>query len=403
MHRRLKCKVIFARALKDGEDTMDYKLTMEQEMLRDAVRDFAKAEIGPVARELDEKEEFSYETMQKMGELGLFGSFVSPEYEGQGMDYISYIITVEEIARIDGSHAATLAAENSLGIGPLYYFGNDEQKKKYLPKLCLGQALWGFGLTEPNAGSDASSSKTTAVLDGNEWVINGSKIFITNAATDITLGSTVLCKTGTLDDGRPELTCIIVENGTPGFTTRTMHGKMMWRGSNTAELYFDDCRVPKSNQLGPVGNGFHQMMQTLDGGRLSIASMGLGGAQGCFDMALKYSKQREQFGQKISKFQANAFKLADMALEIECARLLLYKACWLRDNKEPFSKEAAMAKLYCSEVMGRCANHAVQIYGGYGLMKEYDVERFYRDHKLLEIGEGTSEIQRIVISRLIGA
>ena len=381
---------------------MDYRLTMEQEMLRDAVRDFAKAEIGPVARELDEKEEFSYETMQKMGELGLFGSFVSPEYEGQGMDYISYIITVEEIARIDGSHAATLAAENSLGIGPLYYFGNDEQKKKYLPKLCLGQALWGFGLTEPNAGSDASSSKTTAVLDGNEWVINGSKIFITNAATDITLGSTVLCRTGTLDGGRPELTCIIVENGTPGFTTRPMHGKMMWRASNTAELYFDDCRVPKTNQLGPVGNGFHQMMQTLDGGRLSIASMGLGGAQGCFDMALKYSKQREQFGQKISKFQVNAFKLADMALEIECARLLLYKACWLRDNKEPFSKEAAMAKLYCSEVMGRCANHAVQIYGGYGLMKEYDVERFYRDHKLLEIGEGTSEIQRIVISRLIG-
>ncbi len=382
---------------------MDYKLTMEQEMLRDAVRDFAVAEIKPVAQELDEKEEFSYKTMKQMGELGLFGPFVPPKYNGQGMSYLSYIITVEEIARIDGSHAATVAAGNSLGIGPLYYFGNEEQKKKYLPKLCSGEALWGFGLTEPNAGSDAGSSTTTAVLDGNEWVINGSKIFITNAGTDITLGSTILCRTGTRDDGRPELTCIIVENGTPGFTTKSMHGKMMWRGSNTAELYFNDCRVPKNNQIGPMGHGFYQMMQTLDGGRLSIAAMGLGGAQGCLDMALKYSNQREQFGQKICKFQANAFKLADMAVEVECARLLLYKACWLRDTKQPFSKEAAMAKLYCSEVMGRCANNAVQLYGGYGLMKEYDVERFYRDHKLLEIGEGTSEVQRIVISRLIGA
>jgi len=382
---------------------MDYKLTMEQEMLRDAVRDFAVAEIKPVARELDEKEEFSYKTMKQMGELGLFGPFVPPKYNGQGMSYLSYIITVEEIARIDGSHAATVAAGNSLGIGPLYYFGNEEQKKKYLPKLCSGEALWGFGLTEPNAGSDAGSSTTTAVLDGNEWVINGSKVFITNAGTDITLGSTILCRTGTRDDGRPELTCIIVENGTPGFTTKSMHGKMMWRGSNTAELYFNDCRVPKNNQIGPIGHGFYQMMQTLDGGRLSIAAMGMGGAQGCLDMALKYSNQREQFGQKICKFQANAFKLADMAVEVECARLLLYKACWLRDTKQPFSKEAAMAKLYCSEVMGRCANNAVQLYGGYGLMKEYDVERFYRDHKLLEIGEGTSEVQRIVISRLIGA
>jgi len=382
---------------------MDFKLTMEQEMLRESVRDFAETDIKPLARALDEKEEFSYETMKMMAELGLFGTFVSPEYGGQGMDYMSYVISVEEIARVDGSHAATLAAENSLGIGPLYYFGNEEQKKKYLPKLCSGEALWGFGLTEPNAGSDASNSKTTAILDGNEWIINGSKIFITNAGTDITLGSTILCRTGTREDGRPELSCIIVENGTPGFTTRTMHGKMMWRASNTAELYFEDCRVPKENQLGPVGDGFYQMMQTLDGGRLSIGAMGLGGAQGCFDMALRYSNEREQFGRPISKFQANAFKLADMALEIECARLLLYKACWLRDNNEPFSKIAAMGKLYCSEVMSRCADHAVQLYGGYGLMKEYDVERFYRDQKLLEIGEGTSEVQRIVISRLIGA
>jgi alkylation response protein AidB-like acyl-CoA dehydrogenase len=382
---------------------MDYSLSTEQEILRDSVRSFAENEIKPVAQELDKKEEFSYETMQKMAELGLFGVFVSEEYGGQAMDYVSYIIAVEEIARVDGSHAATVAAENSLGIGPLYYFGSEEQKKKFLPKLCSGQALWGFGLTEANAGSDAANSSTTAVLDGNEWVINGSKIFITNAATDITSGVTVLARSGERDDGKPELSCIIVEAGTPGFTAREMHDKMMWRASNTSELYFEDCRVPKDNLLGPRGHGFHQMMQTLDGGRLSIGAMGLGGAQGCFDMAIKYTNEREQFGRPIATFQASAFKMADMATEIECARLLLYKACWLRDNDRPFSKEAAMAKLYCSEVMYRCANHAVQLHGGYGLMKEYDIERFYRDQKLLEIGEGTSEVQRIVIARHIGA
>jgi alkylation response protein AidB-like acyl-CoA dehydrogenase len=338
-----------------------------------------------------------------MAELGLFGVFVSNKYDGQEMDYLSYIIAVEEIARVDGSHAATVAAENSLGIGPLYYFGNEDQKKKYLPSLCRGETLWGFGLTEPNAGSDAAGSKTNAVLDGDEWVINGSKIFITNAATKITSGVTVLCRTGTRDDGKPELSCILVESGTPGFVAKEMHDKMMWRASNTSELYFDDCRVPKENLLGTRGHGFHQMMQTLDGGRLSIGAMGLGGAQGSYEMALKYGNEREQFGTPISHFQVNAFKLADMAMEIECARLLLYKACWLRDNNLPFSKEAAMAKLYCSEVMHNCANHAVQLHGGYGLMKEYDVERFYRDQKLLEIGEGTSEVQRIVIARHIGA
>jgi alkylation response protein AidB-like acyl-CoA dehydrogenase len=382
---------------------MDFSLSTEQEILRESVRSFAENEIKPVARELDQKEEFSYETMQKMADLGLFGVFVSEQYGGQAMDYVSYIIAVEEIARIDGSHAATVAAENSLGIGPLYYFGNDEQKKKYLPKLCSGEALWGFGLTEANAGSDAANSSTTAVLDGDEWVINGSKIFITNAATDITSGVTVLARTGQRDDGKPELSCIIVEAGTPGFSAREMHGKMMWRASNTSELYFEDCRVPKGNLLGPRGHGFHQMMQTLDGGRLSIGAMGLGGAQGCFDMAIKYTNEREQFGRPIATFQASAFKMADMAMEVECGRLLLYKACWLRDHDMAFSKEAAMAKLYCSEVMYRCANHAVQLHGGYGLMKEYDIERFYRDQKLLEIGEGTSEVQRIVIARYIGA
>ena len=381
---------------------MDFDLTKEQEMIRKEVRKFAQKEIAPIAAELDEKEEFSAELTRKMGEIGLFGMFVSEEYEGQGMDYLSYIIAVEEIARVDGSQAATIAAGNSLGIGPLYYFGTHEQKRKYLPKLCTGEALWGFGLTEPTAGSDAGGSKTTAVLDGNEWVINGSKIFITNAACELSLGVTVQAITGSRPSGKPEYSCFLVEHGTPGFKAVPMHKKMMWRSSSTAELYFDDVRVPKDQILGQQGDGFHQMLKTLDGGRLSIGAMGLGGAQGAYDKALLYAKNREQFGQPISKFQAVAFKLADCAVEIECARNLLYKSCWLRDRQRSFEKEAAMAKLYCSELMGRVANHAVQIHGGYGLMKEYDVERFYRDQKLLDIGEGTSEVQRIVISRYIG-
>lgn len=381
---------------------MDFDLNKEQEMIRKEVRKFAENEIAPVAIDLDETESFSVELTKKMGEIGLFGMFVSEMYDGQELDYLSYIIAVEEIARVDGSQAATIAAGNSLGIGPIYYFGSDKQKKKFLPKLCRGEALWGFGLTEPTAGSDAGGSKTTAVLDGNEWVLNGSKIFITNAACELSLGATVQAVTGTLEQGKPEYTCFIVEHGTPGFKAVEMKKKMMWRSSNTAELYFDDVRVPKENILGNRGDGFHQMLKTLDGGRLSIAAMGLGGAQGAYEAALKYAKQRQQFGQPISKFQAVSFKLADCAMEIECGRNLLYKACWLRDCKRPFEKEAAMAKLYCSELMGRAANHAVQIHGGYGLMKDYGVERFYRDQKLLDIGEGTSEVQRIVISRHIG-
>jgi len=371
-------------------------------MIRREVRKFAENEIVPVAPDLDEKEEFSAELTKKMGEIGLFGMFVSEEFDGQALDYISYIIAVEEVARVDGSQAATIAAGNSLGIGPINYFGTQEQKAKYLPELCRGEKLWGFGLTEPTAGSDAGGSQTTAVKNGGDWVINGSKIFITNAACDLTLGVTVQAITGTRKNGKPEYTCFLVEKDTPGFKAVPMHKKMMWRASNTAELYFDNVRVPEENILGQVGDGFHQMLQTLDGGRLSIGSMGLGGAQGAYDLALKYAKNREQFGQPISKFQAIGFKLADCAVEIECARNLLYKACWLRDRKRPFEKEAAMAKLYCSELMGRVANHAVQIHGGYGLMKEYHVERFYRDQKLLDIGEGTSEVQRIVISRYIG-
>ncbi len=381
---------------------MDFELSKEQEMIRREVRKFAKKEIQPLAAELDENEEFSPELTRKIGEIGLFGMFVSEMYGGQAMDYLSYIIAVEEIARVDGSQAATIAAGNSLGIGPLYYFGNESQKKKYLPKLCSGEGLWGFGLTEPTAGSDAGGSKTTAVQDGDHWVINGSKIFITNAACSMTLGVTVQTVTGSRPSGKPEYTCFIVEPDTPGFKAVPMHKKMMWRSSNTAELYFDNVRIPKENMLGQKGDGFHQMLQTLDGGRLSIGAMGLGGAQGAYELALKYAKERQQFGQPISKFQAVAFKLADCAMEIECARNLLYKACWLRNQSKPFAKEAAMGKLYCSEVMGRVVDKAVQIHGGYGLMKEYDVERFYRDQKLLDIGEGTSEIQRLVISRYIG-
>lgn len=381
---------------------MDFELSKEQELIRKEVRRFASKEIAPEAGELDEKEGFSSELTRKMGEIGLFGIFVSEKYGGQGLDYLSYIIAVEEVARIDGSQAATVAAGNSLGIGPIYYFGTEEQKKRYLPKLCSGEALWGFGLTEPTAGSDAGGSKTTAVKDGKEWVINGSKIFITNAACEMSLGVTVQAVTGTRPSGKPEHTCFLVEHGTKGFVAKAMHGKMMWRASNTAELFFDDVRIPEANILGKPGDGFHQMLKTLDGGRLSIAAMGLGGAQGAYELALKYAQQRVQFGQPISKFQAVAFKLADCATEIECARNLLYKACWLRNKNKSFEKFAAMAKLYCSEVMGRVVNHAVQIHGGYGLMKDYQVERFYRDHKLLEIGEGTSEVQRIVISRYIG-
>ena len=382
---------------------MDFSLATEHEILRNSVRNFALKEIQPQARDLDEREEFSPDLTRAMGSLGLFGMVISEEYGGQALDTLGYIIAVEELARVDGSQAATVAAANSLGSSPIYEFGTEEQKRKYLPKLCSGEALWAFGLTEPNAGSDAGNTQTTAVLDGNEWVINGSKIFITNASAEISLGVTVLAKTGIREDGKSELSCILVENGVPGYEAREMKGKMVWRASNTSELYFEDCRVPKDNLLGKRGEGFQQMLKTLDGGRLSIAAMGLGGAQGCYDRAIQYAKERVQFNRPISQFQANAFKLADMVTEVELARLLLYKACWLKDSGKPFAKEAAMAKLYCSEMMSRCANHAVQLHGGYGLMKEYDVERFYRDQKLLEIGEGTSEIMRLVIARLIGA
>src|SRR3989338_5498412 len=381
---------------------MDFNLTSEQELLRSTVRDFAEGEIAPKCEELDQKEEFSYELTRKMADLGLFGITTDPKYGGQGLDYLSYIIIVEELARVSASQAATVAAENSLGVGPLAKFGSERQRQRYLPDLCSGKKLWGFGLTEPDAGSDAGGSKTGAELKHGKWIINGSKIFITNGATKITAGVTVQCNTGKKQDGKKEISCIIVESNTKGFTAKTMHKKMLWRASNTAELYFSDATVPEENILGKKGDGFKQMLDTLDSGRLSIAAMGLGGAQGAYEAALKYARQRKQFGHAISTFQANAFKLADCATEIEAARVLLYKACWLKDSNKAFSKEAAMAKLYCSELMHRVANHAVQIHGGYGCMEEYPAARFYRDAKLLEIGEGTSEIQRLVISRAIG-
>ncbi len=382
----------------------DYSESEELKMLRDSVSHFARTEIAPLAKELDEKEQFSISLTQKMGELGLFGTVVPQKYGGQGMDYLSYIAVVEELAKVDGSQAATIAAHNSLGAAPIYYYGNEEQKKKFLPDLCTGKGLWGFGLTEPEAGSDAQASRTTAVWNETKkcWVINGSKIWITNSASELTKGITVQAVTGRRSDGRAELSCFLVDANAKGLTRRAMKDKMMWRASNTGELYFDNVEVPESLVLGQIGQGFKIMMETLDNGRLSIAAMGLGLAKGALEMTVKYANERKTFGQSISKHQAVAFKLAEMAMRVEAAEGLLYKACWQKQTDRPFGKVAAMAKLYCSEVAEYCAREGQQTFGGYGLMKEYPIERHYRDAALLRIGEGTSEIQRLVISRHIG-
>lgn len=379
---------------------MNFELNEDHKLIRETVRSFAEKDIKPFAAELDEKETFSSGITRKMGELGLFGMNIPESYGGAGLDNISYIIAVEELARVDGSHAATLAAHNSLGIGPIYYYGNEAQKKKYLPLLCTGSAIWAFGLTETEAGSDSRGSRTKAELVNGEWVINGSKIFITNGSSELSAGVTVQAVTDETN-GKKEFSTILLDKGTEGFITREIKGKMMWRASDTSEMFFDNCRVPEDNLLGGRGQGSRIMLSTLDNGRLSIAAMGLGCAQGAYEMALKYAKERKQFGKPIAEFQAIAFKLADMAMKIELARNLLYKACWLKDNKMEFGKESAMAKLYCSEIAKEVADEAVQIHGGYGLMKSYPVERFYRDQRLLQIGEGTSEIQRLVISRYI--
>ena len=382
---------------------MDFELSDAQKDIRDTVRKFAEAKIKPLAHDLDEKEEFSADLTRQMGALGVFGLIVPEEFGGSGLDYTSYCIAVEELARVDGSQAATVAAGVSLGVAPILYFGTDAQKKEWLPRLSSGEHLFAFGLTEPDAGSDSRGSRTKAEKNADgTWTINGSKIFITNGSNELTAGVIVQCVSDRNEAGDPEFTCFIVPKDTKGFSSKRMHKKLMWRASDTAELYFDNVIVPDSAILGKRGTGSRQMLKTLDSGRLSIAAMGLGCAQGAYELALSYAQKRVQFGKPLSRFQAIAFKLADMAMKIEHARIFLYKACWLRDQKKPFGKESAMAKLYCSEVAQWVANEAVQIHGGYGLMKEFDVERFYRDQRLLQIGEGTSEIQRLVISRAIG-
>ena len=380
---------------------MDFDLDSEHLMLRDTVRSFAEAEIGPVAGELDEQERFSVELTRRMGEIGLFGIVVPEEYGGQGMDYLSYVIATEELARVDGSQAATVTAGNSLGIGPIYYYGSEEQRQRYLPALCSGASLWAFGLTEAGAGSDSRASATRAEQTDSGWRLNGTKIFITNASSSISAGVTVQAVTGGAE-GRPELTCFLLERGPPGFAATPMHGKLMWRASDTAELSFDDCEIDANAILGEKGAGSRQMLETLDAGRLGIAAMGLGAAQGAFELALAHAKDRNQFGRPIGSFQGISFQLADMATMIDHARTYLYRVARLCDAGRDFRTEAAMAKLYCTEVAGKVTDAAVQIHGGYGLMKDSPVERFYRDHRILRIGEGTSEIQRIVISRALG-
>ena len=379
---------------------MNFGLTKEQIEFREKVRDFAEREVKPVASYNDENEIFDVELTRKMAELGLLGICVPKEYGGQELDTLSYIIAVEELARIDGSTAATIAADNSLGISPIKEYGTKEQKEKYLPRLCKSH-LWGFGLTEETAGCDSRGTKSTARLEDDKWIVNGSKIFITNSATPMTLGSTIQVITGE-NNGKPEFTTFLIENDTKGFTQEAMDRKMMWRASNTGRLTFEKVELPKENMLGTPGQGSHIMLATLDGGRLSIAAMGLGCAQGAYEMALDYAQKREQFGKPISKFQAVSFKLADMAMKIEAARCLLYKACRIKDAGMPYGKEAAMAKLYCSEVAAEVCDNAVQVMGGHGLLKDFDMERFYRDQRILQIGEGTSEILRLVISRYIG-
>ena len=381
---------------------MNFDLPETHQLLRETVRKFAEGEIAPVARALDKKEQFSEDLTRKMGALGLFGILVPEAYGGHGMDYLAYAIACEEVARVDGSQAATITAHNSLGVGPLYYFGNEAQRKKYIPQLCTGEKLWAFGLTEPGAGSDSRGSKTNAKKVDGGWIINGAKIFITNASSAMNAGITVQAVTGSKGEGKPELSCFIVEAGTKGFSASPLHGKLMWRSSDTSELTFDDVFVPDENLLGKQGDGSKQMLATLDRGKIGIAAMGVGCAQGAYEKALAYAKERRQFGQPIAHFQSIAFALADMHMKTELARTYLYQTCALADAGKPFTKEAAIAKLYSSEIAGEVSDMAVQIHGGYGLMEEYDVERFWRDHRLLRIGEGTSEIQRLIISRAIG-
>lgn len=379
---------------------MNFELTKEQTMIKKMVQDFADNVIRPRAVEIDKEAKFPEDIFKQMGELGLMGIPFPEKYGGSDGDTLSYALAVEEIGKVCGSTGLSYAATVSLGASPIYYFGTEEQKEKYLTPITQGKTLAAFGLTEPNAGSDAGGTKTTAVADGDDFVINGEKCFITNANYSNTI--TVTAVTGKDNKGKNIISAIIVPTNTEGVTINSNYDKMGVRGSDTAEIVLDNVRVPKKNLLGDPDKGFKQFLHTLDGGRISIAALGLGIAQASLDKALEYAKERTQFGKSISSFQAIQFKIADMAMETELARNMVHKAAWLKDNNKPFSKEAAYAKLYATETAFKNANQAIQIHGGYGYMREYEVERYLRDAKLLEIGEGTSEIQRMVIARQLG-
>ena len=376
---------------------MDYDVSPDHELVRQTVREFAEQRVAPVAEELDREGRFPYELVSELAELGLMGMPIPEEYGGGGTDTLAYAIAIEELTRVDSSVAITVAAHTSLGTMPIYLFGNEQQKQEWLPQLASGQKLAAFGLTEPEAGSDAGATRTTAQLRDGQWVVNGSKMFITNAGTDITACVTITARTG--DD---EVSNVIVANGTPGYEISQPMHKLGWRASDTRELSFRDCAVPEANLLGERGRGFHQFLEILDGGRISVAAMGLGLAQGAYDLAYAYAQERRQFGKPISKFQAMQFRLADMATEIEAGRQLVYRAAWLKDQGRPFALAAAQAKLYTGELSNRAANSALQIHGGYGFMEEYAISRLYRDQKILEIGEGTNEVQRMVIAKHLG-
>jgi len=376
---------------------VNYELSEEQELLRRTVREFAEGRVDPLAAELDRESRFPYELVTAMAELGLMGIPIPEEYGGAGADTVSYAIAVEELTRVDSSVAITMAAHTSLGTMPIYLFGDDAQKQEWLPRLASGEGLAAFGLTEPNAGSDAGATRTRAELHDGKWVVNGSKMFITNAGTEISACVTITACTG--DD---EISNIIVPNGTQGYDISPPMHKLGWRASDTRELSFKECSVPEGNLLGPRGRGFAQFMEILDGGRISVAAMGVGLAQGAYDLAYAYAQQRQQFGRPIAKFQAVQFQLADMSTEIEAGRQLVYRAAWLKDQGKPFGLAAAQAKLYTGLLSNRVVNAALQIHGGYGFTEEFAISRFFRDQKILEIGEGTNEVQRMVIAKQLG-
>jgi short-chain 2-methylacyl-CoA dehydrogenase len=381
---------------------MDFDLTTDQLDVQKLCREFADAEIAPHAHDWDAKAEFPLDTVRKMGALGLLGLPFPERYGGAGADTVSYALAVMEIGRADASVGITMAAHVSLGSQPFLLFGSEEQKMKYLVPLARGEQLWAFGLTEAGAGSDAGATKTTAEARDGTWVINGSKCFITNAGTPMTGGVTITALTGPGENGRPEISNIIVPQSTPGYSQAPPYKKMGWRASDTRELSFDNAQLPQENLLGTRGRGFKQFLDILDGGRISVGALSVGLAQACYDAASKYAKERHQFGQAIAKFQAVQFQLVDMAVEIDLARTAVLKAAWLKDNDRDFAMAAATAKLFSGEVSRRCANSAVQIHGGYGFMDEYAVSRYWRDCKINEIGEGTNEVQRMVIARLLG-